>query len=524
MLVDRLAGYGFDRPAEEIFTATLAGAALLRANGYRRVAPFLPAGRAGGHGGARAPRGHLGPGARRRPTPSCWATWASAGPSRCCRRRSSSSWAVAALVALSRDRYFRQGERLALDAGPFVAALEYAADATAAVAGKPSPAFFQAAASEPRPRRRPRGRDGGRRPLVRRRGCPARGAAGLAGPHREVPRRGAPSGRNHRPTGSLPASPNWAEGSGIFRALVTGARLRFRRLLPVLILLLPLGLAAQTPADSAQADSARAALRPAGDTLRAVALDRRDIFDPDERGWVARVANALHIQTRAATIRRELLFKPGEPYDSARDRRIGAQPPRARRLPPGPHRHGAHRLGPGGAGRSPRTAGAPQADWRFRSTGGEVAFTIGLVENNLLGTASSAAVRYKKTPDRSTVTLAFRRPRLFAGSGRAQRWSTRIARTAGWSGLSLEQPFYSLTSRRGFRLEGEDRDERVLRFFDGARTARDTLTHRYSLGARVRGLGAPGFLRGLSAARRPGTGTPRRLPAGTIYRAVSRRP
>jgi HAD superfamily hydrolase (TIGR01458 family) len=53
--------------------------------------------------------------------------------------------AGAALVALSRDRYFRQGDRLALDAGPFVAALEYAAGVSAAVAGKPSPAFFEAA-------------------------------------------------------------------------------------------------------------------------------------------------------------------------------------------------------------------------------------------------------------------------------------------------------------------------------------------------------------------------------------------
>lgn len=109
-----------------------------------------------------------------------------------------------------------------------------------------------------------------------------------------------------------------------------------------------------------------------------------------------------------------------------------------------------------------------------------MAFTIGLVENNLLGTASSAAVRYKKTPDRSTVTLAFRRPRLFAGSvGLNLVYEDRS--DGRLEGLSLEQPFYSLTSRRGFRLEGEDRDERVLRFFDGARTARDTITHRYSL-------------------------------------------
>jgi HAD superfamily hydrolase (TIGR01458 family) len=51
----------------------------------------------------------------------------------------------AALVALSRDRYWLQSDRLALDAGPFVAALEFAAGVTASVAGKPSPAFFAAA-------------------------------------------------------------------------------------------------------------------------------------------------------------------------------------------------------------------------------------------------------------------------------------------------------------------------------------------------------------------------------------------
>jgi HAD superfamily hydrolase (TIGR01458 family) len=50
----------------------------------------------------------------------------------------------APLVAVGRNRYFRAGDRLHLDAGPFVAALEYASGQKAIVAGKPSPAFFQA--------------------------------------------------------------------------------------------------------------------------------------------------------------------------------------------------------------------------------------------------------------------------------------------------------------------------------------------------------------------------------------------
>jgi phospholysine phosphohistidine inorganic pyrophosphate phosphatase len=144
MLVDRLAGYGLAVAPEEIVTATLAGVELVRAAGYGRVAPFVPPGAledmealtlAGGTSGR--PRaaadvvvlGDLGE------------RWTFA----LLQEAFEQLLAGAELVALSRDRYFRQGDRLALDAGPFVAALEYAAGATAAVAGKPSPAFFEAA-------------------------------------------------------------------------------------------------------------------------------------------------------------------------------------------------------------------------------------------------------------------------------------------------------------------------------------------------------------------------------------------
>jgi HAD superfamily hydrolase (TIGR01458 family) len=51
----------------------------------------------------------------------------------------------AALLALSKDRYFLTGGRLTLDAGPFVAGIEYATGRTAMVVGKPSAAFYQAA-------------------------------------------------------------------------------------------------------------------------------------------------------------------------------------------------------------------------------------------------------------------------------------------------------------------------------------------------------------------------------------------
>lgn len=49
----------------------------------------------------------------------------------------------ARLVALHKNRYCRRGEDLALDLGPFVAALEFASGKPASVMGKPSAEFFQ---------------------------------------------------------------------------------------------------------------------------------------------------------------------------------------------------------------------------------------------------------------------------------------------------------------------------------------------------------------------------------------------
>jgi phospholysine phosphohistidine inorganic pyrophosphate phosphatase len=54
----------------------------------------------------------------------------------------------AGLLAIQRNRYWRTDGGLSLDAGPFVAALEYGSGKTATLAGKPSPAFFEAAAGE----------------------------------------------------------------------------------------------------------------------------------------------------------------------------------------------------------------------------------------------------------------------------------------------------------------------------------------------------------------------------------------
>ena len=152
MLVQRMRGYGFAVEPEEIFTATLAGAAFARESGVRVVAPFLPTPALADLSGLDLVGGSSG----RTPPPG--AARGSGAPEAVLLGDLAEGWTYdllqeafeyvmggASIIALSRDRYWQRGERLALDAGPFVAALEYATGVDAVVAGKPSPAFYSAA-------------------------------------------------------------------------------------------------------------------------------------------------------------------------------------------------------------------------------------------------------------------------------------------------------------------------------------------------------------------------------------------
>lgn len=137
LLAERLRSYGFGVEPKDIITAVMSGVALLKERGTRRVAAFV------------APEaledfaefdlrstkpetvviGDLGDG------------WDFATLNRAFLHLMEG----ADLIALQRDRYWLRGDTLALDAGPFVAALEYATGKSATVCGKPSAAFYRTA-------------------------------------------------------------------------------------------------------------------------------------------------------------------------------------------------------------------------------------------------------------------------------------------------------------------------------------------------------------------------------------------
>jgi HAD superfamily hydrolase (TIGR01458 family) len=147
MLVARLRGLGFEVTPDELFTAPMAAAALARAEGYQTAVPLVPPAALPDL----APLDLRGGTSGRAPPPGWRADAVLVGDL-------GERWTHAlmqegfeqleggaALVALSRDRYWLKEGRLTLDAGPYVAGLEYASGRTAVVAGKPSPRFFAAA-------------------------------------------------------------------------------------------------------------------------------------------------------------------------------------------------------------------------------------------------------------------------------------------------------------------------------------------------------------------------------------------
>jgi HAD superfamily hydrolase (TIGR01458 family) len=145
MLVQRLQDYGFEVSPDEVFTATLAGTAVVKGAGFRCIAPFVPEPALADMEDLDLRGGTSGRTASRTPDAVLVGDLGERWTYELMQEAFEYLMSGAALIALSRDRYWLQAGRLVLDAGPFVAGLEFAAGMTAVVAGKPSPAFYAAA-------------------------------------------------------------------------------------------------------------------------------------------------------------------------------------------------------------------------------------------------------------------------------------------------------------------------------------------------------------------------------------------
>ena len=137
-LVERLRSLGIDARLDEVITAPRAAAAWLVNEGLTRVSLHVAAATVEEFAGfaidERSPQavvvGDLGD------------EWSVDRLDRVFRH----VLGGARLLAIQKNRYWKRGGALCLDAGPFVAAIEYATGASAVVAGKPSAQFFETVA------------------------------------------------------------------------------------------------------------------------------------------------------------------------------------------------------------------------------------------------------------------------------------------------------------------------------------------------------------------------------------------
>ncbi|NIR25340.1 MAG: TIGR01458 family HAD-type hydrolase [Gammaproteobacteria bacterium] len=139
-IVERMRRMGFEAEVEHVFTPAIAAAVILRAAGSRRLQLAAPSALKEDFADFEI--------ARRDVDAVVMGdlyekfTW---------RRLNSIFQACrdgARLLALHKNRYCRRDDAIGLDLGPFVAAVEYAADIEAQIVGKPATPFFAAALAD----------------------------------------------------------------------------------------------------------------------------------------------------------------------------------------------------------------------------------------------------------------------------------------------------------------------------------------------------------------------------------------
>lgn len=247
-------------------------------------------------------------------------------------------------------------------------------------------------------------------------------------------------------------------------------------------LLAPAKHAAQTTARDREAVADGSAPR-----VQDVVIERHDVFDVGpSSAWYERLMNTLHVTTKESVVRRELLLQPGMPYDSAR----AAETERnLRRLSVFRDVHVDSTRAD-----SVLTARIVTGDAftlkpyvSIRTSGGQAAYGIGVVEQNLFGRLIGVEVKFKHEPDRDTLRFALSMPRLIAD--RVGFSASYASLSDGKQGtISVGVPFFALASRSSVQVSGEAIAGRLLRYLEGVPDASDSLQRRFAIARAQLGL------------------------------------
>jgi hypothetical protein len=189
------------------------------------------------------------------------------------------------------------------------------------------------------------------------------------------------------------------------------------RAAPAAIDTAPADTATAAPASPAASDTTADLRPPDGLPIRSVVIRTREVFDPVPGGALRplyKIVNAIHVKTRPSTIRRQLLFKPGDPWSEARAKEternlralyfVDPQPISATR-----HGDSVDVLV------DTRDNWTTEPSFELAGGGGKTVGSVILLERNLLGLGKLVELSYRETRTKIERSVRYQDPG-FAGT------------------------------------------------------------------------------------------------------------
>ena len=206
--------------------------------------------------------------------------------------------------------------------------------------------------------------------------------------------------------------------------------------------------------------------------IRTIEVRPLNLFEPLPAGRLRalyRLANRLHITTRPAVVREQLLFRAGEPWSEAR----AHETERVLRALDifEPVRLEARRVGDSVDVRvTTRDAWSTTPFFAIEAGNDQNFISVSVVERNLFGYGKSASFGYDETPERIFRSLGYRDPAVFGS-----RWRFGLSAGTGSEGAAqgfdLGQPFYAEDTPQAVLLRTHRQTSIARLYEDGSQAA-----------------------------------------------------
>lgn len=205
-------------------------------------------------------------------------------------------------------------------------------------------------------------------------------------------------------------------------------------------------------------------LQKEGAVIAGIRIEVKKVFadeEPESRYWFAKIANAIHIETKTRVVERELLFKVGDKVNAAlihdSERSLRQNLHIARDAVIEPERVEDGKVWARVVFKDAWTLGA---GFQFGLLGGQSRYGFTIRERNLLGFGKELMIRRVKDFDRTSNEFRYYDPQLFGSrlrfAANYQQLSDGVKRF-----VQLDRPFRTYQAPWAFEMNARDYDTRL---------------------------------------------------------------